>query len=68
MSLTNAQDTHGILLIKRSNALREHSGQWALPGGKRENQNRFGTACRELNEETGLNPNLVHWQGDLQAA
>jgi len=62
----DAQDTHGILLIKRSNALRGHSGQWALPGGKRENQESlWRTACRELNEETGLNPNLVRWQGDL---
>ena len=61
-----AQDTHGILLIKRSDRLRGHSGQWALPGGKQEHgESLWTTARRELFEETSLNPNQVHWRGDL---
>lgn len=63
---SGAQDTRGILLIKRSDRLRGHSGQWALPGGKQDPQESLlQTARRELAEETGLNPDRVHWQSDL---
>lgn len=62
----DAQDTRGILLIKRSERLRGHSGQWALPGGKQDpDESLLQTARRELNEETGLNPNAVYWRADL---
>ncbi len=66
--LPASEDSHGILLIKRSERLRGHSGQWALPGGKREgNESLWQTAKRELLEETDLNPNRVRWLGDLGA-
>lgn len=61
-----SQDTHGIMLIKRSKHLRGHSGQWALPGGKQEkHESLWSTAKRELHEETQLDANHVRWFGDL---
>lgn len=66
--LPKSQDTHGFLLIKRSDQLRGHSGQWALPGGKQDpGETLWETAQRELYEETGLNPRQVRWQGDIGA-
>ena len=44
-----------MLLTRRSAGLRAHSGQWALPGGRRdEGESVDAAALRELQEETGL--------------
>jgi len=44
-----------LLLTKRAAGLRNHSGQWALPGGSREPGESAGDAAlRELREETGV--------------
>jgi 8-oxo-dGTP pyrophosphatase MutT (NUDIX family) len=44
-----------LLITRRTAGLRSHSGQWALPGGRREaGENAEGAARRELAEETGL--------------
>jgi 8-oxo-dGTP pyrophosphatase MutT (NUDIX family) len=44
-----------LLLTKRAAGLRNHSGQWALPGGSREpGESAQETALRELREETGV--------------
>jgi 8-oxo-dGTP pyrophosphatase MutT (NUDIX family) len=44
-----------MILTKRSNRLRNHAGQWALPGGHMEAGERVeDTVLRELEEEVGL--------------
>jgi len=49
------QDVPGLLITKRVAGLRNHSGQWALPGGSREpGESAPQTALRELREETGV--------------
>lgn len=50
-----------ILLTKRSNSLRNHPGQIAFPGGKKDqiDSSPIETALRETQEEVGLNPKNV---------
>ena len=44
-----------LVLTKRSSELRDHSGQWALPGGKLDpGETAEQTALRELSEEVNL--------------
>ena len=44
-----------LVLTRRSANLTNHSGQWALPGGRRDRGERAAdTALRELSEEVGL--------------
>ena len=44
-----------FVLTRRSPRLKNHGGQWALPGGKGEpRESREATALRELHEEVGL--------------
>jgi 8-oxo-dGTP pyrophosphatase MutT (NUDIX family) len=51
-------DTHGracFLITRRSEALRNHPGQWALPGGRVDpGESPEQAALRELHEEIGL--------------
>ncbi|KAK3207013.1 hypothetical protein Dsin_021059 [Dipteronia sinensis] len=51
-----------VILTKRSSTLSSHSGEVALPGGKREESDvdDVETALREAQEEIGLDPSLVH--------
>ena len=53
-----------VVLTKRSNQLRKHSGQIAFPGGKvdEEDENVYSTALRETEEEIGIHQEsiLVH--------
>lgn len=60
------QRTH-LVLIQRSNDGGSHSGQIALPGGKRELSDRdiVHTAMREANEEISLDPESVEIAGQL---
>lgn len=60
------QRTH-LVLIQRSNDGGSHSGQIALPGGKREPGDRdiVHTALREANEEVSLDPENIKIAGQL---
>lgn len=57
-----------LLLIKRSQNLRNHPGEWAFPGGKvdQEDKNYSETALREIREEVGLNPSIIDLLGRLE--
>ncbi|XP_011027716.1 PREDICTED: nudix hydrolase 15, mitochondrial-like isoform X1 [Populus euphratica] len=50
-----------VILTQRSSQLSSHSGEVALPGGKREegDADDIATALREAKEEIGLDPSLV---------
>jgi 8-oxo-dGTP pyrophosphatase MutT (NUDIX family) len=53
-----------VILTRRSDALRSHTGQIALPGGRCEaGETPWGAAVREAHEEIGLHPDLVEIAG-----
>jgi len=54
-SFKTRQPDAALILTRRSANLRNHSGQWALPGGRRDDGEKpADTALRELSEEVGL--------------
>jgi 8-oxo-dGTP pyrophosphatase MutT (NUDIX family) len=53
-----------LLLTQRTQHLRKHAGQIALPGGRSEpGETPWETALREAHEEVGLDPALVEVAG-----
>lgn len=49
------QTRAALILTRRSSLLRDHAGQWALPGGRiDEGETPEETALREMDEEVGL--------------
>jgi len=63
-TLVNADkgDEAAFILTRRSSRLRRHGGQWALPGGRVDDDETSELAClRELSEEVGvhLNPDAI---------
>ncbi|MBE9539774.1 MAG: CoA pyrophosphatase [Proteobacteria bacterium] len=55
-----------IILTRRSSKLRDHGGQWALPGGRIDpGENAVQAALRELNEEINLSLDESHVLGLL---
>ena len=55
-----------LILTKRAAHLRRHAGQWALPGGRIDNdETPEQTALRELAEEVGLHLTLADVLGRL---
>jgi 8-oxo-dGTP pyrophosphatase MutT (NUDIX family) len=57
---------HGlsVILTRRADTLRRHTGQIALPGGRRDpGETPWQTALREAHEEIGLEPSFVNVVG-----
>lgn len=57
VALTVVEEEQGaaVLLTRRAAKLKDHPGQWALPGGRiDEGETVEAAACRELEEELGL--------------
>lgn len=53
--VSDPEDQAGFILTRRASRLRNHKGQWALPGGRIEpGESAADTAFRELHEEVGL--------------
>ena len=49
------QSEAGLILTRRSSQLRDHAGQWALPGGRLDaGESPVETALREMREEVGV--------------
>ncbi|MFC3067672.1 NUDIX hydrolase [Phenylobacterium soli] len=69
ITLTDAGDGSGetaFLLTRRSEGLRAHAGQWALPGGRCDpGETLEEAALRELHEELGLRLAPEHILGVL---
>ena len=59
-------DEAAIILTRRSESLRNHPGQWALPGGKLEiGESSEECSLRELEEEVGITIGGDHVLGSL---
>ena len=55
LSYTEWQSHAALILTKRSSKLRNHPGQWALPGGRIDSgETPEQAALREMHEEVGL--------------
>lgn len=53
--VSNAEGEASFVITRRVSSLRNHSGQWALPGGRiDEGEDPAGAALRELDEEVAL--------------
>jgi 8-oxo-dGTP pyrophosphatase MutT (NUDIX family) len=53
-----------VILTRRADTLRRHTGQIALPGGRRDpGESAWQTALRESHEEIGLEPHFVTLAG-----
>ena len=53
-----------VILTRRADTLRQHTGQVALPGGRMDaGETPWACALREANEEIGLDPALVSLAG-----
>ncbi|MDP3660384.1 CoA pyrophosphatase [Phenylobacterium sp.] len=62
--LVERADGYTVILTRRSDALRSHTGQVALPGGRRDpGESAWQTALREAHEEIGLEPDYVELAG-----
>ena len=64
IGLVQREEGFNVLLTRRSDNMRSHTGQVALPGGRQDEGERpWETALREAHEEVGLEPHFVHLLG-----
>jgi 8-oxo-dGTP pyrophosphatase MutT (NUDIX family) len=64
VALVEREEGLSVILTKRSETLRRHTGQIALPGGRRDpGETPWATALREAHEEIGLHPDYVSLAG-----
>lgn len=64
VGLIEREAGYSVLLTRRSDTLRRHTGQIALPGGRCDpGETPWGTALREAHEEVGLHPDFVSLAG-----
>jgi len=62
--LVDREEGYTVILTRRSDNLRSHTGQVALPGGRRDpGESAWQTALREAHEEIGLEPAFVDLAG-----
>ena len=66
-SIDQLQNKNQLIIIKKKNNLRKHSGQIAFPGGKKESfdSNLKITALRETHEEINLKNTDLEILGEL---
>jgi 8-oxo-dGTP pyrophosphatase MutT (NUDIX family) len=64
VGLIEREEGYSVLLTRRSDTLRRHTGQIALPGGRSDpGEAPWTTALRESHEEVGLHPDYVSLAG-----
>jgi 8-oxo-dGTP pyrophosphatase MutT (NUDIX family) len=64
IGLVQREHGYSVLLTRRSDTLRRHTGQIALPGGRMDpGEAPWQTALRESHEEIGLEPGFVELSG-----
>ncbi|GIU84299.1 MAG: hypothetical protein KatS3mg008_1074 [Acidimicrobiales bacterium] len=65
--LVGREESPRVLLTRRADTLRHHSGEISFPGGRSEPGDRdaLATALRETEEETGIAPGMVDALGLL---
>jgi 8-oxo-dGTP pyrophosphatase MutT (NUDIX family) len=64
VGLVEREAGYTVLLTRRADTLRRHTGQVALPGGRRDpGETAWATALREAEEEIGLHPSFVTLAG-----
>jgi 8-oxo-dGTP pyrophosphatase MutT (NUDIX family) len=62
--IVQREEGFSVLLTRRSDTLRRHTGQIALPGGRMDpGETPWATALRETEEEIGLGRDLVELAG-----
>ena len=55
VTVTHSRDQSALILTRRAGTLREHGGQWAMPGGRIDpGETPVQAALRELEEEINL--------------
>ncbi len=64
IALAQREAGYSVILTRRADTLRRHTGQIALPGGRRDpGETPWQTALREAHEEIGLEPRFVTLAG-----
>lgn len=64
VGLIEREAGYSVLLTRRADTLRRHTGQIALPGGRCDpGETVWATALREAHEEVGLHPDYVSVAG-----